>query len=75
MNEFIEKMKASGFEFTLFGSDRRSMYMLHIAHKKDKNIRALRHFEGPDVEILFANAVQYANNYDAYITNAAPCSK
>lgn len=72
MKEFFETAKSAGFGFTLFASERNGLDM-YVQHKTDK--QAIRHFGGPDFDLVCEDALQYVRNYDAFINTAATCSK
>jgi hypothetical protein len=72
MNAWIQQVKDAGFNPDIFFShDGDAMIVLQGLTPTTEKIKLFRDI---DPDRCMATALQYALNYDAYVTNAALCS-
>jgi hypothetical protein len=72
MNDWFDKIHNAGFSVdTIFTMDGDKMIVLHYFDYR--GFRKLRVFKGIDADNLMAEALQWAETYDAYVNTSCPC--
>ncbi len=71
MNEWFEKIKATGFEADIFFTKDGNKTI--ILQKKSRGSLHVKNFFDIDADRCLDSALQYAQNYDAYVETMAAC--
>lgn len=73
MNDWIDQIIACGFGYDLFFTVDGDKTI--VLHWREGGFSKLKVFREIDADQCLADALQFAQNFDAYVNTAAPCAK